>query len=81
MIGIHCSSYSGKFFSITSNATDTEVEAPGDSPNKAITEWSSELTTSVPNWINPFPYSGVSLMTWTRLPAVYNCQSSSRASG
>jgi malate dehydrogenase (quinone) len=30
--------YSGKFFSSTSKATDTEVDAPGDSPNKAITE-------------------------------------------
>ena len=38
-----------KFFSKTSRATDTEVDAPGDSPNNAITEWSLELTTSVPN--------------------------------
>ncbi len=47
----------------TSNATETEVEAPGDSPNNAITVWSCELTTSVPNWMNPLPCSGVSLIT------------------
>ena len=34
-------------FSKTSRATDTEVDAPGDSPKK--TEQILELTTSVPN--------------------------------
>ena len=37
IFGVHSDLYSGKFFSNTSNATDTEVEAPGDSPNNAIT--------------------------------------------
>ncbi|CZR99247.1 hypothetical protein CDFC105_64073 [Clostridioides difficile] len=70
ILGSQSFAYSGKFFSKTSSATDTEVDAPGDSPSNAITEWSSELTTSVPNWINPLPFSSVSLITCTRLPAV-----------
>ena len=53
--GFHSSKYCSKFLSITSNATETDVEAPGDSPSKAMIEWSLESTTSVPNWMNPLP--------------------------
>src|SRR5699024_144465 len=77
----HLSIYWEKLFSSTSRATDTETEAPGDSPSIAMTESSSEWTISVPNWMNPRPCSSVSLMTCTRLPASSRSQSSSFASG
>ena len=63
IFGSHFLIYCGKFFSNTSKATDTDVEAPGDSPNKAMTVLSLEFTTSVPNWIKPLPCSSVSLIT------------------
>src|SRR5699024_5649738 len=63
IFGVHSSIYCGKLFSSTSRATEQEVEAPGDSPSSAMTVWSSELTASVPNWMNPLPYSFLFLIT------------------
>ena len=69
-----------KHFCKTLIAMKAAVDAPGEAPRRATSDWSAAPISSVPNSSNP-PRSASGLMIWTRCPATCSFQSSVFAPG